>query len=119
MGKFTIFKGRDGQFYFNLKAGNGEIILQSQGYTTKSSCIRGIQSVKVNSKLNSRYLRKSNSSTQFYFILIASNSQTIGKSQMYKTRYAMEIGVQSVIQNAFLAPIIELKAEYSNFKVLM
>ncbi len=100
MGKFTITKGRDDQFYFNLKAGNGEIILQSQGYTTKSSCIDGIQSVKVNSKFDARYLRKSSVSNQFYFVLIAANYQTIGKSQMYATRYAMEIGVQSVKQNA-------------------
>jgi len=107
MGKFTITKGRDGQFYFNLKAGNGEIILQSQGYTTKASCIDGIQSVKVNSKFDSRYLRKSSVSNEFYFVLVAANHQTIGKSQMYGTRYAMEIGVQSVKQNAPVASVVD------------
>ncbi len=30
--KFRIFVGKDGQYYFHLKARNGEIILQSEGY---------------------------------------------------------------------------------------
>lgn len=108
MGKFTITKGRDDQFYFNLKAGNGEIILQSQGYTTKSSCIDGIQSVKLNSKFDARFVRKISVSGQHFFILIAANYQTIGKSQMYLTKYAMEIGIQSVKSNAPAAPISDL-----------
>jgi uncharacterized protein YegP (UPF0339 family) len=39
---------KDGQWYFHLKAVNGEIIAQSQGYTTKDTCINGIQSIKNN-----------------------------------------------------------------------
>lgn len=46
MGKFEIFTGKNGQFYFRLKAGNGEIIAQSQGYATKSAAQNGIESVR-------------------------------------------------------------------------
>ncbi|MFL0805562.1 MAG: YegP family protein [Agarilytica sp.] len=45
---YTIFIGRDDRYYFNLKAGNGEIILRSQGYATKSGAIAGKDSVKQN-----------------------------------------------------------------------
>ena len=48
-GEFEIFKGKKSQFYFRLRAKNGEIILQSEGYTSKSGCKNGIKSVKVNS----------------------------------------------------------------------
>ena len=44
--KFQVFIGEDGQFYFRLKAANGEIICASQGYTTKQSCLGGIEAVK-------------------------------------------------------------------------
>ncbi len=44
--KFQVFKGADKQFYFRLRATNGEIICSSEGYTTKQSCLNGIQSVK-------------------------------------------------------------------------
>jgi len=45
--KFQVFKGEDDQFYFRLKAANGEIICASQGYTSKQSCLNGIEAVKT------------------------------------------------------------------------
>ena len=46
--KFEIFEDKGGKFRFRLKARNGEIILQSQGYKTKDTCLNGIESVKKN-----------------------------------------------------------------------
>lgn len=46
MGKFEVFKGVDGKFYFRLKAENGEKIAQSEGYTTKQAALNGIAAVK-------------------------------------------------------------------------
>ena len=46
MGKFTIKIGKNGDHYFNLKAGNGQIILASQGYNSKSACENGVESVR-------------------------------------------------------------------------
>ncbi|MEX1376116.1 MAG: YegP family protein [Eubacteriales bacterium] len=46
--KFVIKKDKGGQFRFNLKAGNGEIIATSEAYTTKAGCKNGIESVKKN-----------------------------------------------------------------------
>lgn len=46
MGKFEIFMGADGQFYFHLTAENGLIIAASQGYTTKQSAQNGIEAIK-------------------------------------------------------------------------
>jgi len=43
------FKTRPaGEFRFRLKAANGEVIASSQGYTTKASAQKGIDSVKAN-----------------------------------------------------------------------
>jgi uncharacterized protein YegP (UPF0339 family) len=47
-GTFEIKKAKDGQFYFHLKAGNGQIILSSELYEAKSSAENGIASVKKN-----------------------------------------------------------------------
>jgi hypothetical protein len=49
--KFIIFKDKKGEFRFNLKAPNGEIIATSEGYTTKDSCKNGIESVKKNAPI--------------------------------------------------------------------
>ncbi len=48
MGKFEVYEGKNGSFYFRLKAGNGEIIATGEGYTTKANCLKGIESVKKN-----------------------------------------------------------------------
>jgi uncharacterized protein len=36
-GTFEIKKAKDGEFYFHLKASNGQIILASEMYVAKSS----------------------------------------------------------------------------------
>ena len=47
--KFEYWESqKDGQWYFHLKAENGKVIAQSQGYTTKKNCINGIDSIKNN-----------------------------------------------------------------------
>lgn len=46
--KFELYVDKAGEFRFRLKAGNGEIILASEGYKSKDSCKNGIESVKKN-----------------------------------------------------------------------
>lgn len=38
--KITVFQGRDGQWYWNLKARNGQVMAQSEGYTVKGNADR-------------------------------------------------------------------------------
>ena len=48
MPTFETFTDKAGQFRFRLKAKNGEIILASEGYTTKAARDNGIESVRTN-----------------------------------------------------------------------
>jgi uncharacterized protein len=45
---YEVFKGKDTKHYFRLKAANGEIILSSQGYSSKDAANEGTQAVKRN-----------------------------------------------------------------------
>jgi uncharacterized protein YegP (UPF0339 family) len=90
---------------FNLKAGNGEIILTSELYKEKQSALAGIESVKKNGPVEARYERKTAKNGQTYFVLKATNGQTIGKSEMYSAVTAMENGIKSVMKNAAVAAI--------------
>jgi uncharacterized protein YegP (UPF0339 family) len=98
--KFTLFKGSNSQYYFNLKAGNGEKILASEGYNYKSSCKGGIQSVKDNAGIDSRYEKKTSSSGKYYFVLKASNGQVIGTSEIYETTSGRDNGIEVVKREA-------------------
>jgi hypothetical protein len=100
MGKFEIKKGSTGQYRFNLKASNGQTILSSETYTTKTACENGIDSVRTNSQIDARYERKTATDGSPYFNLKASNGQVIGKSEMYSSTSGMENGISSVKTNA-------------------
>ncbi|OCB75839.1 hypothetical protein B0A79_02975 [Flavobacterium piscis] len=100
MGKFVITKRTNGEFQFNLKAGNGQTILSSEGYSTKAACINGIESVKTNSKDDSKFDKQESKSGKPYFNLKASNGQIIGSSEMYESTSARDSGIVSVKTNA-------------------
>ncbi|MBN9285497.1 MULTISPECIES: YegP family protein [Flavobacterium] len=108
MGKFEIKKRINGEFQFNLKAANGQIILTSEGYTTKSGCQNGINSVKNNAPLDSRYDRRTATNGKSYFNLKAANGEIIGTSQMYENASNRDNGIESVKTNAPTAEIADL-----------
>jgi len=108
---FEIFQSeKSGEFYFRLKAKNGQQILGSEGYTSKSACTNGIESVKKNSPEDGRYERKESKNGKHYFNIKAGNGQVIGKSQMYEGASGMENGIESVKKNAAGAEVKDLTA---------
>jgi uncharacterized protein len=104
-GLFEIKKTKHGDFFFHLKAANGQIILASEMYAEKDSAENGIASVKKNSPDDQRYERKDTKSGHFMFNLKAANHQVIGTSQSYKTAESREEGIASVKTNAPSAPV--------------
>ena len=108
MGKFEIKSTASGNFMFNLKAGNGQVILTSEQYNSKAACENGVESVKKNAADDARFERKEAKDGSPYFNLKASNGQVIGKSEMYSSASAMENGISSVKKNAPDASVEEL-----------
>ena len=99
-GKFVVSQGKDGQDYFVLKAGNGETILQSEGYKSRTSCANGIESVRTNSQDKNKFECRTAKDGRSYFILKAGNGQEVGRSQMYKSDSGCRNGMASVARNA-------------------
>lgn len=96
MGKFVIYKDKNGEYRFRLQASNGEIILVSEGYSSKRAVERGIESVKRNSKVTESFVRKVSKDGRYYFVLKATNGQIIGKSSFYISRTGLEGGIKAV-----------------------
>ena len=46
--KFEVYADKKGEIRFRLKAGNGQTVLVSEGYASKSGCKNGIESVRKN-----------------------------------------------------------------------
>ena len=109
MGKFEIFCDKAGEHRFRLKAGNGQIILASEGYSSKDGCENGIASVKENSQNEEMFEVKDTANGGCMFNLKAENGQVIGTSEVYNSPSACENGIESVMKNAPEAEVEESK----------
>jgi uncharacterized protein YegP (UPF0339 family) len=103
--RFDVFEGEDGQFYFNLHAQNGEVVLRSEGYTTEAAALNGVFSVADNGVDLERYEVLEAHGGGYYFNLHATNGQVIGTSEVYASHANAERGCDSI---AALLPAIDL-----------
>ena len=123
-GKFVITTAKNGEFTFNLKASNGEIIMAaSETYTTMKACENGIASVKKNAlapiedqtrdekQSNPKYEIYKDKGGEFRFRLKARNGEIIGKSEGYKAKASAKKGIASIAKNAPDAPIVVIEPE--------
>ncbi len=121
MGKFEIKPAKNGEYVFNLKAGNGEVILSGgETYTSVDSAKKGCESVKTNAKApvedqtvenyeklgNPKYELYKDNGGEFRFRLKAGNGVNIGRSEGYKAKASAQNGIESIGKNAPDAPIV-------------
>ncbi|MEM6463012.1 MAG: YegP family protein [Pseudomonadota bacterium] len=99
-GKFELYKDKAGEFRFRLKAGNGQIILASEGYKQRSSAENGIESVRKNATDDARFDRTETKNGKHRFNLKATNGQVIGTSESYESASSRDKGIASVMNNA-------------------
>ncbi len=122
MGKFVIKTTKSG-VKFDLKAGNGEIIVTSEVYTTEAACRKGIDSVKrccvggvedqtvENFEVlkHPKFEMFTDKAGEFRFRLKARNGEIIAVSESYKKKASCLNGIESVKNNAPEAPIEKLE----------
>lgn len=108
MGKFEVYTDKAGEYRFRLKAGNGQNILASEGYSSKAGCENGIESVRENSQDEDRFEVNETSNGGYRFNLKAGNGQVIGTSQTYESESGCANGIESVMKNAPEAEVVEV-----------
>ena len=122
MGKFVIKKAKNGEYTFNLKAGNGEVILTaSETYTTLDACKNGVASVAKNAPIanledqtvegfetqkHPKFEVYADKAGETRFRLKAANGQNIGRGEGYKAKASCLKGIESIRKNAADSPIV-------------
>lgn len=119
MGKFVIKETKTG-IKFDLKAGNGEIIANSEIYSSEAACRNGIQSVMTNAPIanledqtvegfeeqkHPKFEVYVDKAGEFRFRLKAKNGEIIATGEGYKAKASCLNGIESVRKNAPDAPI--------------
>jgi len=114
-GTFELKKTSSGQYHFNLKSGNGRILLASEMYETKAAAIAAIELLRQEAADaevpvvgGSRFELKKTKSGQFHFNLKAPNGQIILASEMYESKDAALSGIESVRRNSGDSPLADL-----------
>lgn len=105
---YELKKDSGGKFRFNLKAGNGEIILSSQSYNEKADALAAIASVRAIGTNEVNFDRKTSVANEPFFVLKALNGQIIGRSEMYSSLYARDKGIASVRNNCTSTTVNDL-----------
>lgn len=100
MGTFIKLRGSDGQYYFNLLASNGQLILRSEAYRTDTQRNSDISSVQVHAFDSVRFEKRISPEGKYYFIAKDENNRVIGKSILYGSEAARDNGIESVKNNA-------------------
>lgn len=95
--RFDVFQGADSQFYFDLHARNGAIVLTSQGYSTEASALNGAFSTSENGVTKARYVVGQTSDGRWYFNLTSPNGQVIATGQPYTTKASAQHAVDAII----------------------
>ncbi len=103
--RFDVFAGENGKHYFNLHAKNGEVVLSSQGYSSKASAMNGTFSVYDNGQDAANFEVKQASNGQYYVNLVAGNGQVIATSELYVTKGNAKRAAEGI---ANLLPSVEL-----------
>lgn len=103
-GKYEIVKRND-SFFFLLKANNGQLLLESAGYTSLAGVKKAIETFK-NAVEVGEFAIDEDKNGNFKFILRASaHSQMLYHGETYGTRQSAENAIQSVKNFAFKAAI--------------
>ena len=107
-GHFELRNTAEGKFFFSLKAPNGEVILTSGMYATRTAASRGIAAVKKNAAHHGYFERKLGLHDEPHFVLKSPTGDILGRSEVYASAVAMESGVKSVERSAVGAPVLDL-----------
>lgn len=107
-GKFEIKPAANGKFMFNLKAGNGQVILTSNLHDDLAGAKAAAEAARAAAGSEASFERKTSSANEPYFVLKGADGGTLGRSEMYSATTAMENGIDSVQKNAPDAAVVEV-----------
>jgi len=108
-GKFEWERFND-EFSWDLKASNGQILCQAEGYTSKSGLLNSIEVFKKNVNEGSFKVVK-DKNDQFMFKLYTASGRVCAVGESYSSKASAESAANSVCSFTNKAELVELKQE--------
>ena len=108
-GKFEVSKF-NGEFSWDLKASNGQILCQADGYTTKAGALNSIDTFKKNIE-NGTFKCVKDKNNRYCFKLYSAVGRVCAVGESYPTKASAESAATSVCSFYKNAEIVELKED--------
>jgi uncharacterized protein YegP (UPF0339 family) len=93
---FETFEGANGLFYFRLRAGNGQIQLASEGYSSVASVLAVIADAQSAGRSTTNYDVFRASNGEYGVNLLDWNGGHVAKGQLYSTKSSATRAVNSM-----------------------
>lgn len=106
-GKFCIEKF-NGEFSWDLKAANGQILCQAEGYTSKAGCLYSIETFKKNVEVGTFKCVK-DKTNRYCYKLYSTVGRIIAVGESYSTKQNAISAANSVCAYYKYAEIVEIK----------
>jgi len=104
--KFEVFQSnKNKKFYFRLKNNKGDVVMKSQGYSTKRTCMNGIESVRKNSQVAERFDAQVQKNGKHMFNIVARNGQVVATSTSWEAKRSCTSNMTSVKKGAIKASV--------------
>ena len=105
-GKWIIEKKDEKAYIFTLKASNGELLCESESYTTAAGCKRGIATLKKNLESGSMRIDEDKRG-RFRYKIYGSNDKLLFVGETYDTKERAQSAYNSVKRFALTAVITD------------
>jgi hypothetical protein len=106
-GKFEVFLEKE-EWLFRLKAANSEVLMVGQGYSSKPSCLAGLETIR-NAVLNANFRISKDKQGRFQFKLYSTNNQLLLTGETYMDKDNCMNAILAVRKYTPDAKTVELK----------
>jgi uncharacterized protein YegP (UPF0339 family) len=106
-GKF-VYEDFNGEFSWELRASNGQILCQMEGYTSKKGCMNSIDKFKENVSQGS-FKCVQDKTGRYQFKLYSQAGRICAVGESYSTKQGAENAANSVVSFTKSSPIVEEK----------
>ena len=108
-GKFIV-EVFDGEYSWDLKASNGQILAQAEGYTSKAGCLNSIESFKK-AVVEGSFKCVKDKNDNYQYKLYTSSGRVCAVGEAYPSKTSAESAAQSVASFYKNAEVVENKEE--------
>lgn len=116
VGEFRVSKSGEGVYYWNLRAGGGQRLLQSEVFALQGHAIGAVDACREHCLIAERYVRRQTNGGQQYFTLHDAAGGLLGVSQMHGSAQAREVAIAGCKLHGPTASVVDQTGDRPGYR---